>query len=275
MGIRDKIKSWLLTYPKCDLSKESLLDHLRTLDVVDEYVICEEKHQDGSPHLHAHVKFQKGFKKGEFRIFDLKDYTGHYEPTKSRAGAIKYCQKEGNFLTNLSDEAVLTPQAKRAKFVHEVLTVKSLPDLIRDGDIRWDQAKSAAYAKQVLMKPIRRDGVCGIWIQGKPGVGKSHKARHDYGDDIFVKSMNKWWCGYNGQEVVLLDDFEKTAGPLLGHYIKLWTDKWECTGETKGGNICLNHKKFIITSNYTIEECFGHDSELVLAIARRFDIINM
>jgi len=275
MGIRDKIKSWMLTYPKCDATKEDLLEHLRSIDNVLEYVICRELHKDGTPHLHAHVKFMNGVQKLKLKVFDLPSSTGHYEATKSRAGAIKYCQKDGDFLTNLSDDAVLTPQAKRAKFVHDVLKVKSLPKLIEEGDIRWDQAKSAAYAKQVLMKAERMEGCRGIWIQGKPGVGKSHKARHDYGDDIYIKPMNKWWCGYTGQKIVLLDDFEKTAGPMLGHYIKIWTDKWECTGEIKGGSVALNHEKFIVTSNYTIGECFGHDEELLLAVERRFDIINL
>lgn len=275
MGDKKRIKSWFLTYPQCKATKEDLLAWLELIDDVIEYVICMEKHKDEGEHLHAHVRFRTGVFEKEFRKFDMPFSVGHYEPTRSREKAIRYCKKDGDWISNLSDDVILTPELKRAKFVHNVLTVKSVPDMIKDGDIRFDQAKPALLAKQLLSIPKRREGVCGIWIQGKPGVGKSHKARHDYGDSIYVKPMNKWWCGYNNEKVVLLDDFEKSAGPMLAHYIKIWADKWECTGETKGGQVCLNYDLFIVTSNYTIAECFGPDEDLVAAIARRFEIINM
>lgn len=69
---------------------------------------------------------------------------------------------------------------------------------------------------------------------------------------------------------------------MLGHYLKIWADKWSCTGEVKGGTVPLNHRNFIVTSNYSIEQVFGpeeHDNEkakkakaeLVAAIKRRFN----
>ena len=67
---------------------------------------------------------------------------------------------------------------------------------------------------------------------------------------------------------MLLDDFDKT-GECLGHHIKLWADKYACTGESKGGHLNLNHRLFVITSNYEPEEIFS-DFKILEAIKDRF-----
>lgn len=79
-------------------------------------------------------------------------------------------------------------------------------------------------------------------------------------------------------------DFD--GGQALGHYLKIWADRYACTGETKGGTIPLNHDKFIVTSNYSIADIFGPEvgatgkaalarMELVKAMARRFEVVHM
>jgi len=80
--------------------------------------------------------------------------------------------------------------------------------------------------------------------------------------------------GYINQKHVLLDDFDK-GGACLGHHIKIWTDRYACTGETKGGQIPLNYDKFIITSNYTPEQIWPDDAILVQAVRRRFKVIHI
>ncbi len=60
--------------------------------------------------------------------------------------------------------------------------------------------------------------------------------------------------------------------PCLKHYMKLWADKWNCKGETKGGYTQFFHKKIIITSNYTNNELFkDSDDDMVAAIKRRLN----
>jgi len=52
--------------------------------------------------------------------------------------------------------------------------------------------------------------------------------------------------------------------------MKIWTDKYACTGEIKGGTVKLAHKWFIVTSNKTVADTFEQKGDsMVAAILRR------
>lgn len=120
-------------------------------------------------------------------------------------------------------------------------------------------------------KPYERQDVCGYWIYGDPGVGKSHYVRTLH-PGLYIKSQSKWFDGYVGQETILIDDFDE-GGRCLGHYIKIWTDKWACSGEVKCGTVALRHTAFYITSNFKISDIW--DGKLLEAILRRFKQYHM
>jgi len=112
-----------------------------------------------------------------------------------------------------------------------------------------------------------------VWIYGKPGIGKSYYVRKTYGD-CYMKPQNKWFDGYLGQDVMLMDDFDK-VGSHLGHYLKIWADNYSFTAEVKGSSIQPTYTKFFITSNYLPKDIFGEDESLVEAIERRFKIMTI
>lgn len=125
--------------------------------------------------------------------------------------------------------------------------------------------------------------VRGVWIYGKPGSGKSYYVRYDLlgrgreaGTELtlYSKAQNKWWDGYRGQSLVLLDDLD-TQGACLSHYLKIWLDRYAVTGEIKGGTTPLTYEKFYITSNYLPSELWPHDRPLIEAIERRCELIEI
>ena len=264
-------KGWFCTWPQCPIAKEDALTILETngLPEIVEYVIAEEEHKDGSPHLHAFIKLAKKIRFAQ-AAFDLMEYHGHYEPAKSWRAVAAYCKKEGNYISNIDLNSAKLKKSKR----NAMLLNEHPKKLVDDGEIGLLQLKSLLENKRLYAKlePVPKviPRKC-YWIYGEPRVGKSYCVRMAF--DVYEKPMNKWWDGYADEEVVLIDDFDK-HGECLGHYIKIWADNYRFTAEIKGGSIIPTYKKLIVTSNYQIGDVFG-DEEMCKAIGARFTCLKL
>lgn len=110
------------------------------------------------------------------------------------------------------------------------------------------------------------------WWVGPTGTGKSSKLWAEY-PNHYGKGLNKWWDGYEDEDVVAIEEMTPEAGKYLAHFIKIWADRYPFSPEVKGGQLKkIRPKKIIILSNYTPEECFSNEQDL-LPIKRRFKVV--
>lgn len=231
--------------------------------------------ESGTPHLQGYVYFKSA---RTLKSLSKKLARAHIEVRKgTHEQARDYCQKDGNFY-----ESGLEPEKNGGDKVSERIEKNlklmngDLKQLVVEGDINILDVKRLKQARDILAncgQATVSENVRGVWIYGPPGTGKTHKARTEYGSPFYIKPQNKWFDGYQGEKVIVLDDLDK-QGSCLGHYLKIWADKWACSGEVKGGTVPLMHEKFIVTSNYLPHQLWPDDDEMVNAVRRRFEIIH-
>ncbi len=109
------------------------------------------------------------------------------------------------------------------------------------------------------------------WIVAPSGFGKSTWAREKW-PDHFDKAPNKWWIGYKGEPTILFDDLGPKQCEHLDWYMKRWSDKFSFPMESKGGGRQIRPQHIVVTSQYTIDECWD-DCHVCDAIKNRFKVI--
>lgn len=116
----------------------------------------------------------------------------------------------------------------------------------------------------------RLDGPCGVWIHGLAGSGKTRSVLDQF-PEAYPKPRTRWWDGYQGEDIVYMDDVD-VFDVSLGGSIKLWADAYPFIGEVKGGSTKIRPKRFIVTSQYKIEEIW-QDEATRQALLRRFVVL--
>lgn len=109
---------------------------------------------------------------------------------------------------------------------------------------------------------------------GATGSGKSRRAWAEAGDDAYCKDpRSKFWCGYQGEEHVIIDEFR--GGIDVSHLLR-WFDRYPVRVELKGSSRPLIASKIWITSNLAPGLWYPDlDSMTIDALKRRLTIVEM
>jgi len=84
------------------MNKEEVLAQLHTKGDIQGYCISVEAHEDGTPHVHAYLKFAAKVNIRSATHFDITDgstvFHGNYQPARKPADVIEYIKKDGDFI---------------------------------------------------------------------------------------------------------------------------------------------------------------------------------
>lgn len=225
----------------------------------------------GTPHLQGYVYFVNARSLRAVRTL----FSGcHVEIARGDAASNKvYCEKGGDFTERGDPPASQLEKgdAEKARWdnVWELAKRGAIEDIDADVRVRY-YSTFKRIASDYMPAVPSLDGVCGIWIFGRSGSGKSTSVLNAF-PLAYPKPCNIWWDGYQDEEIVLLDDIDKYH-VSLGGLLKHWGDFKPFIAEIKGRSRKIRPKKFIVTSQYKIDEIWK-DEATVEALERRFTYI--
>lgn len=235
---------------------------------IHEYIIYgrETCPNTGRQHFQGYVYFKE-----RRRLPYLKKWipSGHFEAAKGTPEQNKvYCSKDGDF-----KEYGRLPRSKSGGSAFKDVLTKA-----EHGDIAGIKEEYPGiflrYKTNIIscvtFRTEELTNSCGVWICGPPRCGKDLGVRKL--GNVFNKSLNKWWDGYNNQPNVLLSDIEPDHGKWLGYFLKIWTDRYAFNAEVKGSTIYIRPRKIFCTSNFTLEEVFH--GQILSALKTRFNVYN-
>jgi len=257
-------------------------DYRLLLDGINaRYIVAGEElaPTTGTPHLQGYVYFWDGRTPSAVRRLlpgcRIVVARGTGEQNK------QYCSKtrpEDLVANERVYERGRLPISNAEKGAMERARYESAWDLAKVGDVESIDA-DIRLRLYTTLKRIQRDFMptvprleapCGVWIWGASGAGKSRLVLDTF-PDLYPKPRNSWWDGYQGEDIVLVDDVDK-FDVALGGKLKHWADCYPFIGEAKGSSVKIRPQKLFVTSQYKIEEIWN-DRETLEALERRFVIL--
>lgn len=132
---------------------------------------------------------------------------------------------------------------------------RTFQQMIEENPELIEKEKQIKFAKFVYGKAASdREEVKVVVYWGATGTGKTWTAVHENPDDCFIancpntKGATFWFDGYDGESILILDDFDNAY--CSEAYLKRLLDHYKLQVQIKGGHVWACWTKVIITSNY-------------------------
>lgn len=220
----------------------------------------KEVGESGTPHLQGYIHYSTNVPMSRVK----KDFGTHRVHLERRCGTVSeaanYCKKDGNFFENGD---VPRDQKQTWKTVCELATQGKLLEIKESFPAIYILHRAKLEALNVTPPPLLDHDLQSHfeWWHGPTGTGKSHQIWTQY-PIHYDKQINKWWDGYDREDVVVIEEADPKKCEHMAYFFKRWMDRYPFQCEIKGGHMNqIRPNKIIITSNYTLQECFPNKED--------------
>jgi len=263
--------NWIFTLNNYTKEEEDVIKQCQRTGVLKWVLYGREIGDSGTPHLQGVCGTPTQCRLSAMR--KSVSARAHWEPMRGRVDqASDYCQKDGDIVTwgvvpnrTEEDRSKESTQDKYRKII-EYSKTRNLNAIQAEYPCAYFMHYKRILQLGVYNTEILPPDQKNIWFSGETGTGKSHRARQY--PNYYLKKRNKWWDNYNDEDNVIIEEW----GPdnvQTANELKIWADRYSFPAEVKGGTIEIRPRQIIVTSNYTLSDCFP-DSRDYAALARRF-----
>jgi len=204
-------------------------------------ICCQEVGAQGTPHIHIWLHYDNA---RSFASIQKKFKRANIQEGKGRDQDQVYLKKDCVF----EEFGILEKQGKRTD-------LELIKDIIKNGGgmndiIECSSNYQSMKMGEMMLKhnelPRKIEPIEVIWYYGSSGKGKTRKV-FDTEVNIFRPTTYRWWEGYDGHNIVLIDDFRDSFCSFV-NLLKL-TDIYPFRVQTKGGSRQVKYNKIYITSD--------------------------
>jgi hypothetical protein len=238
------------------------------LDLETKYVVFGKEvcPETGKMHLQGFVTMTRGYRWKAFK--KLVGDKVHFEAAKAK-DAGNYCMKDGEYtLKDSRNQGARSDLAAMGKMVEERKSNKEIYAAHPASYMRYYRA--IEHLRGIVHMPDDKPVPVVRWHYGPAGTGKSRWAFDNFGKhEVWIQGSNrKWFDGYVGQKVAIIDDFRCETKHDLKQLLQD-TDRYDMRVEVKNGHTYFRPEIIIITCpRHPNVEC-GHLDEQVDQVVRR------
>lgn len=271
---RRQARHYVLTANNPTLEPEAFAAALEALPSFRYLVFQEERGETGTLHYQAYIEFASSVRGTCFRNVGTPIHFERRRGTRDQARA--YPQKEetrtrGPFEHGswIAGPGTRTDIQTLANFIR---AGNNLPAVAEEHPAMLLRYSRGVQLLCTLSQPRRsRPPIVSI-LYGRPGSGKTRYVFEREGERIFRKLPQcKWFDGFFGQSVALLDDFNGASSKMPLDFLLQILDRYPVNVELKGGSVSFTPERIYITSNIHPQNWYDYGSRPVHyeALARR------
>lgn len=230
------------------------------------HIMGKEKGEQGTPHIQGFISLKNA---RSFQAFRKLMRRWHLEPCKgSPKQNIEYCRKGGDTIEygdrpeqgKRNDIEDAKQMALNGRPMKEIIQVTNSYQAIRYAETIKKYFDKERHHKTFV-----------YWFYGPTGSGKSRLAEEMFPGAYWCMESSKWWEGYDGHKVVIINDYRKDFCKFRTLLNLL--DRYPYRIECKGGSRQFTAETIVITTPYSIEETWqNRTSEDLEQLKRRVEV---